>query len=408
MPRIAVLFTGGTIAMRSVGRRPPTCRAARRRLLASFPVSTRSPTSSRSTGAWSGLAPLVRPGARHRSSPGRGLPGRRSMAPSSSRAPTHRRDLVRLGSPAAAGQAGRRGRRDAIGLAGGLRRAGEPPRRVAAAAMRARRQGVVVAMAGELHAADDVRKTHTHAYATFQSPNAGRLGTVAAARSRSSGGGHSLDSRPCRRMPRCPSRSSAGPRRARHAGRVAARPRGRRGRVGNTPAAPRGGATSWRARPVALTTRCPSGRPLPGTGSRADRPGGRPGPMFSGTLDGLKARVLIALGLGAGLSHEELDRPLRRVRWRQPSATNDVGNPRQALDAALMWRDQSASLTIRRVRDAPPRTAPGRRHRLRSGARAGRHAAPGRRCPGRPPRAGFRLTSPSAIVRGVVCQGRSR
>ncbi len=39
--------------------------------------------------------------------------------------------------------------------------------------------GVVVAMAGELHGADDVRKTHTHAHATFQSPNAGRLGLIA-------------------------------------------------------------------------------------------------------------------------------------------------------------------------------------------------------------------------------------
>jgi hypothetical protein len=39
-------------------------------------------------------------------------------------------------------------------------------------------QGVVVAMAGELHAADDVRKTHTHAHATFASPNAGPLGFV--------------------------------------------------------------------------------------------------------------------------------------------------------------------------------------------------------------------------------------
>ena len=34
-------------------------------------------------------------------------------------------------------------------------------------------QGVVVAMAGEIHGADDVRKTHTHAHATFRSPNAG-------------------------------------------------------------------------------------------------------------------------------------------------------------------------------------------------------------------------------------------
>ena len=29
-------------------------------------------------------------------------------------------------------------------------------------------QGVVVALAGEVHGADDVRKTHTHAYATAQ------------------------------------------------------------------------------------------------------------------------------------------------------------------------------------------------------------------------------------------------
>ena len=34
-------------------------------------------------------------------------------------------------------------------------------------------QGVVVAMAGEVHAADDVRKTNSHALDTFQSPNAG-------------------------------------------------------------------------------------------------------------------------------------------------------------------------------------------------------------------------------------------
>ncbi len=32
--------------------------------------------------------------------------------------------------------------------------------------------GVVVAMAGELHGADDVRKTHTHAHASFQAPPA--------------------------------------------------------------------------------------------------------------------------------------------------------------------------------------------------------------------------------------------
>jgi L-asparaginase len=58
---------------------------------------------------------------------------------------------------------------------------------------------------------------------------------------------------------------------------------------------------------VALTTRCPTGRVQPGYGF----PGGssqwwEAGAIFSGTLDGLKARVLLALGLGAGLSVAEL------------------------------------------------------------------------------------------------------
>ena len=59
-------------------------------------------------------------------------------------------------------------------------------------------QGVVVAMAGEVHAADDVRKTNSHALDTFQSPNAGRLGRVTDA-------GVTLDrSRTPVRLPRIP------------------------------------------------------------------------------------------------------------------------------------------------------------------------------------------------------------
>jgi L-asparaginase len=59
--------------------------------------------------------------------------------------------------------------------------------------------------------------------------------------------------------------------------------------------------------PVALTTRCPSGRALPGYGF----PGGSSGwwdagAIFSGTLDPLKARVLLALGRGAGLTAGEI------------------------------------------------------------------------------------------------------
>jgi L-asparaginase len=59
--------------------------------------------------------------------------------------------------------------------------------------------------------------------------------------------------------------------------------------------------------PVALTTRCPSGRARPGYGF----PGGssgwwEAGAIFTGTLDPLKARVLLALGIGAGASVDEL------------------------------------------------------------------------------------------------------
>ncbi len=171
-------------------------------------------------------------------------------------------------------------------------------------------QGVVVAMAGEIHAADDVRKTHTHAYATFQSPNAGRLGLVA-------GGSITLMRR------RAPARLARVPEHAAlpveilgvaldAPATLAGTPRGlvvAAAGGGNTPAAHLEVARPLidAGVPVVLTTRCPSGRPLPGYGF----PGGSStwwdaGAIFSGTLDALKSRVLIALGLGAGLSHEEL------------------------------------------------------------------------------------------------------
>ncbi|HUF06991.1 MAG TPA: asparaginase [Candidatus Binatia bacterium] len=162
-------------------------------------------------------------------------------------------------------------------------------------------QGVVVAMAGEIHGADDVRKTNTHAYATFQSPNLGRLGAIV--------DGRVLLARrhtPVRlsRMPEhaalpvpilgvaldaVPSLGGVEP-----AGLVVAAAGG-----GNTPPAYLELARSLieRGVPVVLTTRCPSGRPQPGYGF----PGGssqwwEAGAIFSGTLDALKARVLLALG----------------------------------------------------------------------------------------------------------------
>ena len=171
-------------------------------------------------------------------------------------------------------------------------------------------QGVVVAMAGEIHGADDVRKTNTHAYATFQSPNAGRLGLVA-------DGGLTLSRRRVPvRLPSIPS-SAALPVPVLQVV-LDAVPAVDPAAVGLVVAAAGGGNTPPAylelARPlisagvpVVLTTRCPSGRPMPGYSF----PGGstqwwEAGAIFSGTLDALKARVVLAFGLGAGLDSAAL------------------------------------------------------------------------------------------------------
>ena len=169
-------------------------------------------------------------------------------------------------------------------------------------------QGVVVALAGDLHGADDVRKTHTHAYATFQSPNAGRLGTIDDGRVRLT------RRRTPTRLPIIPAAAAlpvplvtavlddvvpAVGTLGDPAGAVVAATGG-----GNTTPAllDLGRELLARSVPVALTTRCPSGRPRPGYGF----PGGssawwEAGAIFSGTLGGPKTRVLLALGIGAGL-----------------------------------------------------------------------------------------------------------
>jgi L-asparaginase len=171
-------------------------------------------------------------------------------------------------------------------------------------------QGVVVAMAGELHAADDVRKTHTHALDTFRSPNAGRLGVLTDA-------GVTLErERTPVRLPSLPAAAAlpvpilttvvdeAPVVSGEPAGVVVAATGG-----GNTPPAHLELARTLMARsvPVVLTTRCPSGGVLPGYAF----PGGssewwEAGVVFSGTLAALKARVLVALGVGAGLDAAEL------------------------------------------------------------------------------------------------------
>ena len=59
--------------------------------------------------------------------------------------------------------------------------------------------------------------------------------------------------------------------------------------------------------PVALTTRCPSGSVRPGYAfDGGSSQWWEAGVLFTGTLDALKARVLLALGTGAGMSMDEL------------------------------------------------------------------------------------------------------
>src|SRR5687767_2462002 len=175
--------------------------------------------------------------------------------------------------------------------------------------------GVVVVMAGELHGADDVRKTHTHAHATFQSPNAGRLGVV------NGGRVTLLRSRSLVRLARWPDRAALPVHvvtAVLNADRAAVDRLLDPPPAGLVVAATGGGNTApWllaagdrllRAGvPVVLTTRCPSGQARPGYAF----PGGssqwwEAGAIFSGTLDPLKARVLVALGLGAGLSVSDI------------------------------------------------------------------------------------------------------
>jgi L-asparaginase len=184
----------------------------------------------------------------------------------------------------------------------------------AAASPDLRSAGVVVSLAGTIEAADDVQKSHATALDTFRSPNRGSLGRV------DSSGVEVIRSR--------------GPRRHvstdRAAGRVylitatvaadavlldAAVAAGADGIVvaatgsGNTDPSLLAAAERAMAAgiPVALASRCPGGRAsagyaFPGGGATWLRAGALP----VGHLCALKARVALALGLGAGLDRAGL------------------------------------------------------------------------------------------------------
>lgn len=178
-----------------------------------------------------------------------------------------------------------------------------------AASPELREQGVVVTLAGSIHAADDVTKTHTDAYTAFQSLNLGPLGSIDGERvlvtRRRTSRRHVAAERaaePVHLFTAVLGMDGALVRAA-----VAA---GTRGLVfeatgsGNTQPSLLEAASEAMAAgiPVVVTTRCPSGRARPAYAF----PGGgatwaRAGAIFAGFLGGPKARIALALGLGAGL-----------------------------------------------------------------------------------------------------------
>jgi len=176
-------------------------------------------------------------------------------------------------------------------------------------------QGVVVVLAGTIEPASDVTKTHASALDTFKSLNEGRLGRV-------TNGEVALERRRGPRRPVLAPERVAGPVPIVVAtiglddGLIGAvRTLGPAGIVveatgaGNTGAGllAEAAAAIGDAIPVVLATRCPSGAASPGYAF----PGGgatwlRAGALLPGTLTGPKARIALAIALGAGLRGPDL------------------------------------------------------------------------------------------------------
>lgn len=178
--------------------------------------------------------------------------------------------------------------------------------------------GVTVVLAGTIEAADDVQKSHTTALDTFRSPNRGSLGRVGEGRvawERTRGPRrHVATDRAAARVHLITAglESDGALLRAAVASGadaivVAATGAGNThpGLLAAAQAAIRDGI------PVVLASRCPAGA----VGAAYAFPGGgatwvRAGAIPAGNLCAIKARVAVALGLGAGMSHGDLARLL--------------------------------------------------------------------------------------------------
>jgi len=183
-----------------------------------------------------------------------------------------------------------------------------------AASPAAREIGVVVSLGGTIEPADDVTKMHASALDTFASPNSGSLGRVGPSGvtilRRRAGRRHVATERGAERVHLVTAGVATD-------GSLldAAVTAGAEGIVvaatgaGNTD--PRLLAAAERAiaagLPIALATRCPAGRAsgayaFPGGGAQWLRAGAIP----VGHLCAIKARVALALGIGAGLDRDGL------------------------------------------------------------------------------------------------------
>lgn len=186
--------------------------------------------------------------------------------------------------------------------------------RVAAAGGATRDLGAVVVLGGSIEAADDVTKTHASAFDTFRGLNRGSLGRVLAGRVEIAGARgprrHVAADRAAGRvfLVTATVATDGTPIEALHAagadGFVVAATGG-----GNTAPSLLQAAEAAMADglPVVLTTRCPIG--AAGTGYAFPGGGGtwvRSGALLAGHLGGPKARIALALGLGAGLDRAGL------------------------------------------------------------------------------------------------------
>jgi len=183
-----------------------------------------------------------------------------------------------------------------------------------AASQRLKGQGVLVVMAGTIHSADDVVKTNTYSYATFQSPNLGPLGFVdegeVIVRRRRVGRRHISTEVAGEPVALFKVYLGADGSIIRLATRAGARGLVVEGAgTGNTPLdVLTASVEAMQAGiPVVMATRCSAGsaKPMyafPGGGATWRDAGA----LFAGYISGLKARLMLSLAVGGGMAHEQL------------------------------------------------------------------------------------------------------